>query len=1320
MREIPIKYSVIGEHRVMEATQAMTGANEKMFGAMAKGSQQSRSSVHSLQGELRVTNNELSTMAKNTQTAFRFLVAGIIGKGARELTDYTDSYKALNGQIKTTTATEEEAIRVREKLFKVADDTRTGIEATGTIYGRLSRAVEELNISETKRLKVTTLANKAAKIGQASTQEQTSALIQFSQGLAKGRLDGEELKSVMENTPVLAKAIAQGMGVTTGALQDMGAAGELNTRKVIDALIQMEGEIDERYSGLPVRVAEGFDVLSNNIIRYVGEIDAARGYSASFGGLLQDIAGNIDVIGTSIAGIAVVLAGAYSGRLLGSIGKVTKATLVQAAAQREAAKTAVASAVAEKKAAGDRLARALLSYQIDGKGLRELTAARTAATAATKRHSLALDQLAQSSTRARALGSQLLGVMGGVPGIVATAALGFLAFSDSLFTTSDATNTTTDALDKYIGRLNKTGKALDTLKTKQLQFAETQAKADKLGAGNQLQSARSDLSDAIDPYIGRLRLVQEGLKKYRPYGLPEYETPYGDELTGIIAELQALQKGAADGSVAVEDMNAQLQALEAKAPDLTGITAAMAASMEEVGKAAALSADKVEKLNDVQELLKQRTDTNPYGIDPKTLADLEKTLASLGPDSEGEDIDKFLERLDKESKLTAEYQRQNDLLALRAEGKTAEADLQEAEYDLLQKIGGEFVLGRDTLLKMLDTRKKLTEEVKRLQAIDKQEESLKKKLDLARQNLDVLQARVEGNEQLADKLQLQHDLASQFPDLSREQYEELEKQLTAQQKLTKELEERKKQEKEHARALEETSDLIFRSLADRDFGGRIGDVLKNAVYKGMADGLAPFLGGINIQATVSGFIQQAVTPVLQSVTGALGLGGIAGGATGAAGAAGTAGLTSLAGSTLGAAALGFGGGALIGNMLGLNSTATGIGGGAGALVGSFVGGPVGSLIGGLIGTGLGGLFGGGHEKAGTTLRVGSDGSIFESRNRDKGGGDTKVSKEMANAVSTGLQGIATQLGGSLRAGTLLGEVGYRNDEFFFDPTANASKGDLGEPNNDRDTVRFKTSEAAAEAALIHAIKTGAITGLPTEVANKLKSVTAGSLEEVLADIKVFMGLSDNIEIGLAEVVDPLKAALDAIRTEYEQAVKTYENIGGDVSRVNEFYLKQQEDFITQYKDAGTRLLSDYAASLSTGQFGGLSALEQLDVTRSAFNDLASNVDNGGDVDDQQLIAVANAFLEASLAVNAFTSSFFEDRARVEETVAREIENFNSGVDETLSTADLIQPLDTLADIGNQTNTLLEDIKDAIENGGFGRNFGSGGSSSFGGTRTFQF
>jgi tape measure domain-containing protein len=82
----------------------------------------------------------------------------------------------------------------------------------------------------------------AARNSGATAQETSNALIQLKQGLASGVLQGEELRSIREQAPLVAQAIAREMGVSIGALKSLAAEGKVTTDVVLRAMQRLKGE----------------------------------------------------------------------------------------------------------------------------------------------------------------------------------------------------------------------------------------------------------------------------------------------------------------------------------------------------------------------------------------------------------------------------------------------------------------------------------------------------------------------------------------------------------------------------------------------------------------------------------------------------------------------------------------------------------------------------------------------------------------------------------------------------------------------------------------------------------------------------------------------------------------------------------------------------------------------------------------------------------------------------------------------------------------------------------------------------------------------
>jgi tape measure domain-containing protein len=125
--------------------------------------------------------------------------------------------------------------------------------------------------------------NNAARLSGVGTQEASAALIQLKQGLASGRLAGDELRSVLEQLPVFAQAVAKEMGVSLGALRDLGSQGKITTEVIFNAAKSLAG------STVPARAQ-----IDQLIIAFQNlKTEAAKAFGPALTTVLQNVAAGI-------------------------------------------------------------------------------------------------------------------------------------------------------------------------------------------------------------------------------------------------------------------------------------------------------------------------------------------------------------------------------------------------------------------------------------------------------------------------------------------------------------------------------------------------------------------------------------------------------------------------------------------------------------------------------------------------------------------------------------------------------------------------------------------------------------------------------------------------------------------------------------------------------------------------------------------------------------------------------------------------------------------------------------------------------------------
>lgn len=166
----------------------------------------------------------------------------------RSLSQATDSFTNLENRIALVTGRGAELDRTLRKLSQVSASTRVGLNTTAETFNRFGLALADTKVSADELLEVTRTINQAVKISGASAESARAAIIQFGQGLASGQLRGQELNSVLEQTPRIARAIADGIGIPFGQLRDAAAEGKLTTDAVLRAIQKAAPEIRAEFA----------------------------------------------------------------------------------------------------------------------------------------------------------------------------------------------------------------------------------------------------------------------------------------------------------------------------------------------------------------------------------------------------------------------------------------------------------------------------------------------------------------------------------------------------------------------------------------------------------------------------------------------------------------------------------------------------------------------------------------------------------------------------------------------------------------------------------------------------------------------------------------------------------------------------------------------------------------------------------------------------------------------------------------------------------------------------------------------------------------
>lgn len=267
---------------------SLTGANE-----VAAGTDRVGQSFGRMQGSAR--------SASEAALSLRGALGGIASVATvAAFVKLADSVTTLRTQLLLATGSAKQAGVAFNELYQIAQQGRVSFTELGTTYAAVARAGNELGVSQSRLLTVTQSISQAMTIGGGSAQAMQAALVQLGQGLSSGVLRGEELNSIMEQTPRLAKAIADGMGVPIGELRKLGEAGQLTAQQVIAALEKAGPQLAREMESATLTVGQAMTLLGNSTTKLIGDMDQASGASAAMARAVQGIATAMDSVGSVI------------------------------------------------------------------------------------------------------------------------------------------------------------------------------------------------------------------------------------------------------------------------------------------------------------------------------------------------------------------------------------------------------------------------------------------------------------------------------------------------------------------------------------------------------------------------------------------------------------------------------------------------------------------------------------------------------------------------------------------------------------------------------------------------------------------------------------------------------------------------------------------------------------------------------------------------------------------------------------------------------------------------------------------------------------
>lgn len=204
--------------------------------------------------------NELTNTIKRAVAAYVSIQS--VGKALNisdELASTTARLNLMNDNLQSTEELTNMVYAAAQNSRGSFSDMAANVAKIGNLAGDAFSSSEQIVVFAEQ-------LNKQMKLSGASTQEASAAMLQLTQSLAKGCLNGDELTSVMENGSMVTQTIADYMGITQGELKDLAAEGQVTSDVIIAAMLGAADQTNAAFETLPMTWADVWQNMQNGAL----------------------------------------------------------------------------------------------------------------------------------------------------------------------------------------------------------------------------------------------------------------------------------------------------------------------------------------------------------------------------------------------------------------------------------------------------------------------------------------------------------------------------------------------------------------------------------------------------------------------------------------------------------------------------------------------------------------------------------------------------------------------------------------------------------------------------------------------------------------------------------------------------------------------------------------------------------------------------------------------------------------------------------------------------------------------------------------------
>lgn len=224
-----------------------------------------------------------------------------------------DKYNNLNSRVALVNDGLQTQAELQDKVFQAAQRSFATYESVADTVAKLNLLAGDAFKSNDESIKFAEIMNKSFAVAGTEAGQMSAALLQMNQALASGKLQGDEYRSIIENAPLIANAIANYMGKSRAEMKELSSKGAITSDIIKAAVFKAGDDIEKKFQAMPVSFGQAMNIIQNEAIRTFGPIfkmisdginsNGWKGFASTISGVIDEVAGQLQYWMTLVQGV---------------------------------------------------------------------------------------------------------------------------------------------------------------------------------------------------------------------------------------------------------------------------------------------------------------------------------------------------------------------------------------------------------------------------------------------------------------------------------------------------------------------------------------------------------------------------------------------------------------------------------------------------------------------------------------------------------------------------------------------------------------------------------------------------------------------------------------------------------------------------------------------------------------------------------------------------------------------------------------------------------------------------------------------------------